>query len=122
MIKIPASLKLDFQVYPHWDIEIPPLPIRSRFSRLEPIGIGTPEVECLTSYISRLAAEHCVSPRKLLYKTVLAPAGKNTVHYSTSSEFSASLINGMGRLAGLTVEVMKQLTLRNDLQYTTTLI
>lgn len=113
---------MDFQVYPHWDIEPPLLPARSRLSRLEPIGIGTPEVECLTSYIARLAAGHCVSPRKLLYKEVLAPSGKNTIHYSTSSEFSASLINGMGQLAGLTVEVMEQLNLRYDLRHTTTLI
>lgn len=119
---MPASSNTTFQVHPHWRLETPLLPARSRLARLEPIGIGTPEVECLTSYIARLAAEHCVSPRKLLYKEVLAPAGMNTVHYATSSEFSASLINGMGSLAGLTVDALKQLTIRHDLQYTTTLI
>src|SRR5205085_3499342 len=119
---IPVSPKPALQVYPHLDIEAPLLPVRSRLFRLEPIAIGTPEVECLTSYIARLAAEHCVSPRKLLYKEVLAPAGMNTVHYATSSEFSASLINGMGHLAGLTVDALEQLTIRHDLQYTTTLI
>jgi transcriptional regulator with XRE-family HTH domain len=119
---ISTSSKIDFQIYTHWDIEPPLLPARSRLSRLEPIGIGTPDVECLTSYIARLAAGHCVSPRKLLYKEVLAPSGKNTIHYSASSEFSASLINGMGQLAGLTVEVMEQLNLRYDLRHTTTLI
>jgi AraC-like DNA-binding protein len=123
MVKyMPATSNTTFQVYPHWSLETPLLPARNRLARLEPIGIGTPEVECLTSYIARLAAEHCVSPRKLLYKEVLAPAGMNTVHYATSSEFSASLINGMGSLAGLTVDALEQLTIRHDLQYTTTLI
>src|SRR5947209_19355960 len=108
-----ASLKTTFQVYPHWNLETPLLPARSRLARLKPIGIGTQEVECLTSYIARLAAEHCVSPRKLLYKEVLAPAGMNTVHYAASSELSASLINGMGHLAGLTVDALEQLTIRH---------
>jgi len=119
---MPTPSNTTFQVYPHWSLKTPLLPARSRLARLEPIGIGTPEVECLTSYIARLAAEHCVSPRKLLYKEVLAPAGMNTIHYATSSDFSASLINGMGSLAGLTVNALKQLTIQHDFQYTTTLM
>lgn len=111
-----------FQVYPSWDTDSPSVPVRSHLFRLEPIGVGTPEVECLTSYIARLAAEHCVSPRKLLCREVLAPTGKNTTHYSTSSEFSARLVNGMGQLAKLTVDTLERLTARDDLRYTTTLI
>jgi TniQ len=41
-------------------------PAHSRLYHLEPIGIGTPSVESLTSYIARLAAAHSVHPRNLL--------------------------------------------------------
>ena len=116
-----VSPRTTFKAYPHLDTDASPLSPRSRLFRLEPIGIGTPDVECLTSYVARLAAEHCVSPRKLLCKEVLAPAGKATVHYSTSSIFSASLINGMGQLAALTVNTLERLTLRDDLRYMTML-
>jgi hypothetical protein len=116
-----VSPRTALKTYPHLDTEATPLSPRSRLFRLEPIGIGTPDVECLTSYVTRLAAEHCVSPRKLLCKEVLAPAGKATIHYSTSSIFSASLINGMGQLATLTVDTLERMTLRNDLRYMTML-
>lgn len=51
--------------YEEWDMNIPAIPPRSRLYRLEPVGIGTPYVESLTSYIARLAAEHCVTPKNL---------------------------------------------------------
>src|SRR5688572_4133650 len=110
-----------YQTYPHWDIESPPLPVRSRLFRLEPIGIGTVEVESLTSYIARLAEAHCVSPRKLLCEEILAPAGKHTVHYSASPLFSGEQINSMGSLAQLAATSLEQLTMRRDLHYMTML-
>ena len=47
--------------YEEWDVSIPPIPPRSRLYRLEPIGIATPYVESLTSDITRLAGEHCLT-------------------------------------------------------------
>ncbi|MDT7542419.1 MAG: hypothetical protein QOE33_2323 [Acidobacteriota bacterium] len=122
MIKnVLVSSRAISQVYPHWDTTAPALPLRSRLFRLEPIGIGSSSVECLTSYISRLAAEHCVSPRKLFYREILASAGSAIVHYSTTTKISIRLINGMGRLADLTAGTVERLTLCNDLQYMTAL-
>lgn len=122
MIKSSLFLpKKPFQDYPHWNTGSPSVPLRSRLFRLEPIGIGTADVECLTSYIARLAEAHSVSPRKLLCKEVLAPAGKQSVHYSASSQFSACQINGMTNLAGITTIALEALTLRNDLRYMTML-
>src|SRR5437016_2319425 len=43
-----------------WDCEPPALPPRSRLYALEPIGIGTPHVESLTGYVSRIADAHAV--------------------------------------------------------------
>lgn len=42
----------------------------SRLFNIEPIGIGTPYVESLTSYIKRLAKSHSVLPNVLLEKEV----------------------------------------------------
>src|SRR2546429_97758 len=50
----------------HWNIDEPILPTRSRLYNLEPIGVGTAKVECLTSYISRLAEQHCLSTFAML--------------------------------------------------------
>jgi len=43
-----------------WDLTVPGVPPRARFYPLEPIGIGTPLVESLTSYLLRLAEAHGV--------------------------------------------------------------
>jgi len=57
--------------YEEWDMTIPPLPSRSRLYCLEPAGIGTPYVESLTSYITRLAATHHISPTTLIKREIL---------------------------------------------------
>src|ERR1044071_2135600 len=40
---------------------LPDLPPRGRLYSLEPVGVDTPEVESLSSYIVRLAEEHSVT-------------------------------------------------------------
>lgn len=107
--------------YPQWDVSLPTLPPRSRLFQVAPIGIGTSKVESLTSYISRLAVEHCVSPRKLFCKEVLERIGKQTTYYSDSNIFFGNTINGVGNLAEIAVIGLEQLTLRNDLRHTTLL-
>ncbi len=42
------------------------IPKRSRLFCLEPIGVRTPLTESLSSYLTRLAQEHCVTPKKLI--------------------------------------------------------
>lgn len=111
-----------YRSYSHWDTKSPPLPPRSRLFHLEPVGIGTPEVESFTSYIGRIAAEHSVSPRKLLSKEVFAPLGKQSPYYSTAASFSGTPLNGMGRLAKTVVAALEKLTLRTDIRYMTLLM
>src|ERR1700758_5499419 len=106
------------EIYPHWDIEPSALPTRSRLFRLEPIGMGTAEVESLTSYIARLAEAHCVSPRQLLCEEIL---GKRTTHYSSSPLFSGEHINGIGGLAELAVTSLEHLTMQHGLHVMTML-
>lgn len=111
---IPTLVSSTYLTYASWNLESPRLPARSRLFRLEPIGIGTAEVESLTSYIARLAEAHCVSPRKLLCDEILAPAGKDTHHYSVSPLFSGEQLNSMGGLAELAATSLAQLTIRDD--------
>ncbi len=42
------------------------IPTVSRLYSLEPIGVGTPLTESISSYLTRLAQEHCVTPKKLI--------------------------------------------------------
>ncbi|MCI0392574.1 MAG: TniQ family protein [Acidobacteria bacterium] len=45
--------------YEHWELALPELSPRSTLYQIQPIGIGTAETECLTSYLARLAdAQH----------------------------------------------------------------
>ncbi|MEL7409453.1 MAG: TniQ family protein [Cyanobacteria bacterium J06558_2] len=98
----------------------------SRLYSLEPIGIGTPDTESLSSYLTRLAQEHCVVSKKMIMGEI-APAilGK---HYqlemllkNVSSIFGNSdakpAINGMREKTRSLVKALEQLTLRQDLRY-----
>lgn len=98
------------------------VPPRTRLSHLPPIGIGSAEVESLTSYIARLAAAHCISPRELLHREILAPAGKASDYFQYSGSFTAYTINGAGELAELSVGRLRQSTLQHSLCYTTFLV
>ena len=49
------------EAFESWDLTKPQVPKRSLLHPLEPIGIGTPFVESLTSYIARLAEVHAVT-------------------------------------------------------------
>lgn len=109
-----------FKSYPQWDVSLPPIPPRSRLYQLPPIGIGTVKVESLTSYITRLAIEHCISPRTLLSREALS-ISQSDAHYLDTSLSFANTINGIGKFAEITMKGFEQLTLRHDLRYTTLL-
>jgi transcriptional regulator with XRE-family HTH domain len=88
---------------------------------LEPIGIGTLEVESLTSYIARVAWEHCVSPRILIIKEMFELIGKPIRRVSTACRVSANQLNGMGSLVEMIVPAFEQLTLQHKLHSMTML-
>src|SRR5690242_18152590 len=48
------------EIYEMWDAAPLAMPAHSRLFHLEPIGVGTAEVESLTSYVVRLAEMHTV--------------------------------------------------------------
>jgi len=64
--------------YESWNLESIKIPARSQLYNLEAIGTGTGLVESLTSYITRLAAAHNLSPAVLLGRVLAPLMGKNT--------------------------------------------
>src|SRR5580765_909284 len=85
-----------------WE-EVPLVPIlHSRLCDLEPVGVGSPMVESLTSYITRLADAHSVSPITLVINEILPRVNPphvqregRSVYAQVSSVFRESaLLNG----------------------------
>lgn len=112
-----------------WSDEPVLWPEHTRLYHLEPIGMGTPWVESLTSYVTRLAAAHSVPPRKLLvyelapYLHRAAQAKTDVLRNGAISRllsFSGSL-NGISSLTQQMVDGLSVLTGRNDLHCLTLL-
>ncbi|MDF2000225.1 TniQ family protein [Peribacillus frigoritolerans] len=88
---------------------------RSRLYNIEPIGIGTPYVESLWSYISRVASHHCVRVGDLLEYIIIEKLEM------TISEFynKKNQINKFGSFTENLISIIENLTSRNDLRYLT---
>jgi hypothetical protein len=109
-----------------WDLQKPAIPPRSRLYHLEPIGVGTLYTESLSSYLCRLAQEHCVTSEKLIvgeiapqimgeeYKVTLIKKNVSTL-FSNSDAKPA--INGMREKTSSLVQALKELTKRKDLSF-----
>jgi hypothetical protein len=121
-----ASIQ-SLKIYPTLDLSFPNISQRSRFYPLSPIGINTPYVESLTSYMCRLAAAHSIS-FGAFYEYLIIPSLNK--HYLTSQSklgpastlvgsFREGMktINGIGKVAREWVELIERLTLRKDLQF-----
>jgi hypothetical protein len=110
--------------YDQWNIISPDVPPRSHLYPLEPIGVGTPWVESLTGYITRLAEAHCVSTGVLFSKEIDALTGKGKLFTFTLEEnasYSTHTINGRGGPARDFVRALESLTHRSGLRYLTLL-
>lgn len=93
------------------------IPRRSEFYHLKPVGVGTPYVESSSSYATRLAHEHFVSPFALMKRvTPLVPTiGSIPVQANVNS----IAILGAGVIASNFVRALEMLTMRRDLSWTT---
>lgn len=106
------------------DFSLPAIPPRSRFYCLEPVGVGTPYVECLTSYICRLADEHSVLVSSLYCREInLSPLN---VRHPSANKQSMSMVagngmNGLGYTAEKVVRRLEILTCRKDIPFLTML-
>jgi transcriptional regulator with XRE-family HTH domain len=102
--------------YERWSLQPPTLPAHSRLYRLPPIGVGTAQVECLTSYTTRLAAAHAVSVRCLVVQELIPHLGRPHLGGAVNNSLSAfwqrdsPALNGMGALASDWVGVLELMT------------
>ena len=105
-------------VYDLWNLALPTLPPRSRLYSLAPMGIGSSQVESLTSYVMRLAEAHAVSPGTLIRQEIfpnLLVTPKRPTFGGVHS------LNGMGSCFEQWVSLLEQLTARRDLRQLTLL-
>lgn len=119
--------------YSRFKIKCPKLPPRSRLYNLEPVGVGSPFVESLTSYLAREAQAHCLSVSMLfgyelapqLDKEYLKRAAARLKYpcqiFASTFRPLARAMNGLGKGASEWVHVMQSLTLRSDLRFLTLL-
>src|SRR5713226_1836006 len=112
---------------PIWDMSIPDIPPRSQLYNLTPLGLNSPLVESLTSYICRLAYEHHVEVGTLIQYNIAPVLGKRYIADGQSRSISsflryASPINGNGIMASDWVGTLESLTLRADLALLTLLV
>jgi hypothetical protein len=107
-------------IYETWD-DVEPTPlVHSRLYSLEPMGIGTAQVESLTSYLGRLAVAHRVSVSKLVLEEI-APLFRQP---RARGSLLAANSRGLLRVNDLSKEfvwVLQRLTGRLDLPYLTIL-
>jgi hypothetical protein len=107
-------------------------PPRSRLYSLEPIGIGTPEVESLSSYLNRLAQAHCVTVTTLIAHELLphvgTPVPARARRAASPSRGGlrglgqlARRLYGLGRTAATWVNGLEAVTGRCDLRFLTLL-
>jgi AraC-like DNA-binding protein len=101
-------------MYETWDLEVSPLPERSRLYHLEPLGLQTPFAESLTSYIIRLAEAHRVMPKILVMREII-PLLQGHSRESALNSYGirvayAHTLNGTSTLAENCVHVLEKLT------------
>lgn len=121
----------DFEPIELCNLQLPKIPRRTRLYHLEPIGIETPYVESLTSYITRLAEAHSLTTDVLVMREILPLIKKADVADSRYEDFShaypayvgisSRAINGTGSVARNSVKVLENLTSQNNLQFLTML-
>ena len=116
-----------------WAPSLEAPPPRRRLYSLEPIGIGTPEVESLSSYLNRLAQAHCVTVNALIAHELVphvgtkAPASARRAAPPSRGvprglgQQLAQRIDGLGRTAATWVNGLEVLTGRRDLRFLTLL-
>ncbi len=112
-----------------WHLKTTTIPERSRLHPLEPIDVGTPTVESLTSYVARLAAAHRVPTGILLAQEVAPQVSRyqGNQHQGLSRWFfrvffnDTGAWNGMGIMANEPVHVLEALTGQHQLRFLTLL-
>ncbi|MEO2077830.1 MAG: helix-turn-helix domain-containing protein [Bacillus sp. (in: firmicutes)] len=111
--------------YDDFKLEDINIPQRSKLYNLEPIGLGTPYSESLTSYISRLAECHNLNITTLVSETFI-PLVKSyhlqKCFMDRSLGAQVKYINGNSPISFDYVAALEELTTRKDLIYLTMIL
>ncbi len=105
-------------LYEIWEKSDPVRPPRSRLYALTPVGVGTSEVESLTSYLRRLAAAHGVTVSKLIQNEIL-PLCQPKRGSSTFLGQKSRVVHGPGCSALEVTWALQRLTGQMQLTYLT---
>src|SRR5579871_1221798 len=103
-------------LYAPWSLQPAAVLAPSRLYRLPPQGLGTSQVESLTSYITRLAAAHTVSVRRLVVQELLPLLGRPHLGGAINNSLSAfwqrdsPAVNGLGALARDWTQALERVT------------
>jgi transcriptional regulator with XRE-family HTH domain len=100
--------------YEHWELALPEIPPRSALYQIRPIGIGTAETECFTSYLARLARAHNLSLGALsiryLFPLVIAKRAESGVSFTRLKLLQLSSANGADTFANDLLPIVERLT------------
>ncbi|WP_447985440.1 TniQ family protein [Nitrospira sp. Nam74] len=107
--------------YPVWDVEPFAMPPRSRLYGFAPLGVGTPEVESLASYVTRLADAHALSVRRLVMRQIVPGFPTDSQLMQPLARRIGARINGFSPEAERWCRALEQLTGRTDLRFCTLL-
>lgn len=110
-----------------WSEEQVEIKQHSRLYHIKPIGVGSPMVESLTSYITRLAEDHSLPLDKLFLQEILLHLNTLKRDYTVPKDLKrflqiSSSMNGVSDMASNQVCALEHLTLRSDIRYLTMLI
>lgn len=102
------------------------LPQRSRLNCLMPVAVGTPSVESLASYVTRLAQSHSITISTLMTRELAPILDRDYVQKNAKKGLSTFLnrggaINSTGELAQLFIGSIERLTLKQNLSALTLL-
>ncbi|WP_176167264.1 TniQ family protein [Mesobacillus jeotgali] len=91
---------------------------RNVLYNLEPIGVGTDQIESLTSYIARLSKEHNIKVSKLFNNLIFPVFKEGNITGATGKGWSkrSSSINGNGKSNNGLTKVLILFTGRKDLE------
>lgn len=109
---------MNLETFPSYEVERPGqavLPTRSRLYALAPVGVGTPLVESLTSYLSRLAQSHGVTVEKLAVTEIAPLIPKSAKMTQDEVSIRSHNLNGIGAWPPLVITALEKLTLRTGL-------
>ena len=102
--------------FAQWELSAPVQARTSLLYALTPCGLGTPYVESLASYVTRLAEAHVVSVWRLILqiRSTSRPEGvpRSSLHY-------AYPVNGLGKDSEVLLRNLEAATGRSDLQLLT---